>query len=68
MDKKVAFKKNLIQKAVDKTVDVTAKLTQYTVDFITRVAIETAAKLAKSGAKTVIHKKEEKYAPAHHYH
>ncbi|XP_050300341.1 uncharacterized protein LOC126738901 [Anthonomus grandis grandis] len=68
LNKKVAFKTGLIKKAVDKTVDVTAKLAQYTADFLSRVAIETAAKLAKTSANHVIDKKGWKYAPDHHYH
>lgn len=59
VDKKVSKKTHFIQKAVEKTIDVTAKLAKYTVDFINKVAIETAAKLAKSGAKHIIHKKVE---------
>ncbi|KAL1509249.1 hypothetical protein ABEB36_004015 [Hypothenemus hampei] len=67
IEKKTKAKTNLLKKAVDKTVDVTAKLTQYTVDFITRVAIETAAKLAKSGASHVLDKKKEKVIKVKYY-
>ncbi|CAG9763695.1 unnamed protein product [Ceutorhynchus assimilis] len=68
LNKKVAFKKNLIEKAVVTTVDVAAKLAQKTVDFVSRIAIDTAAKLAKGGAKNVIHKKQEKlFIPTNHH-
>ncbi|XP_066259865.1 uncharacterized protein [Euwallacea similis] len=69
LDKNVKKKTHFIQKAVEKTIDVTAKLAKTAVDFINKVAIETAAKLAKTGAKNIIHKKaEEKFKlNDHHY-
>ncbi|XP_066152968.1 uncharacterized protein [Euwallacea fornicatus] len=69
LDKNVKKKTHFIQKAVEKTIDVTAKLAKTAVDFINKVAIETAAKLAKTGAKNIIHKKaEEKYKLNNHHY
>ncbi|XP_030750711.1 uncharacterized protein LOC115878374 [Sitophilus oryzae] len=71
LDKKVAYKKGKVAaifgKAVEKAIDLKAVLTQQTLEFITKVAIKTAANLAKSGVKAKVHKIQEKQTPEYAY-
>ncbi|KAF7281196.1 uncharacterized protein LOC143205229 isoform X2 [Rhynchophorus ferrugineus] len=71
LDKKIAHKKGVIAgiigKAIEKTIDLKALLTKTTVDFVTKVAVGTAANLAKSGVQATVHKVTQKYSPEYAY-